>query len=214
MKYDRVKLTPAKRRETCAVLGSRFRILLSDAGLSPDQAAKLLHVTPRTIRYWISGRVMVPYAAYRLVRVMRLFELPCEGWDGWHMHSGKLWSPEGFGFTPHDSNWWSLLVRRASLFGQMYERDRQVDIALQRLSNANQTGGTPLAGGSRAASRSASAISVEPLDLHTSSGLTPKVAVLVTRHFSLIFGILPYSEMVDSLFAVDSDSIVGKGVLT
>ena len=97
-----------------------------------DAAAQLLHVTPRTVRYWISGQVTVPYAAYRLVRVMRLFELPCEGWEGWHMHSGKLWTPEGFGFTPKDQGWWSLLVRQARLFRQLIERDHQVAIALQR----------------------------------------------------------------------------------
>ena len=92
----------------------------------------MLHVTPRTIRYWISGTVTVPYAAYRLVRVMRLFELPCKGWEGWHMHSGKLWSPEGHGFTAHDSNWWGLLCSKARLFGEMYERERQFNMLMQR----------------------------------------------------------------------------------
>lgn len=48
------------------------------------------------------------------------------------MHSGKLWTPEGFGFTPKDQGWWSLLVRQARLFRQLAERDRQVAIALQR----------------------------------------------------------------------------------
>lgn len=95
----------------------------------------MLHVTPRTIRYWVSGRVTVPYAAFRLLRVMRLFELPMSGWEGWHMHSGKLWSPEGHGFIPSDSSWWGLLVRKAALFGEMYERDRQLDIAMQRTVN-------------------------------------------------------------------------------
>ena len=62
---------------------------------------------------------------------MRLFELPCEGWQGWHMHSGKLWTPEGFGFTPDCQSWWSLLVRQARLFRQMADRERQLDIAMQ-----------------------------------------------------------------------------------
>lgn len=93
----------------------------------------MLHVTPRTIRNWISGKVTVPYAAYKLVRVMRLFELPCTGWDGWCMHSGRLWSPEGHGFLPSDSSWWGLLVRKAALFQQMYERDRLVTAALQNM---------------------------------------------------------------------------------
>jgi hypothetical protein len=60
-----------------ATLGERFKILLLDAGLTPEQAGKELHVSPRTIRYWISGKVLVPYAAYKLIRIMRLFELPC-----------------------------------------------------------------------------------------------------------------------------------------
>ncbi len=126
MKYDRAKSTPKNRRETRALLGSRFKVLLADLGLSHDDAAKLLHVTPRTIKYWVSGAVLVPYAAYKLVRVMRLFELPCAGWEGWHMHSGRLWSPEGHGFVPTDSSWWGLLVRKARLFGVLYERDRQL----------------------------------------------------------------------------------------
>jgi hypothetical protein len=90
-------------------------------------------VTPRTIRYWISGKVLVPYAAYKLVRVMRLFELPCAGWDGWHMHSGRLWSPEGHGFLPGDSDWWGMLVRKAALFKPMYDRANQLDVAMQRM---------------------------------------------------------------------------------
>lgn len=135
MKYDMRKTTPRKTRETRALLGSRFKILLSDAGLTPEAAAQLLHVTPRTIRYWLSGTVTVPYAAYKLVRVMRLFELPCEGWQGWHMHSGKLWTPEGFGFTPDCQSWWSLLVRQARMFREISQRDRQLDIAMQRTLN-------------------------------------------------------------------------------
>ena len=145
MKYDRRKTNPSKARETRALQGSRFKILLADAGLSIDDAAKLLHVTPRTIRYWISGKVTVPYAAYKLLRVLRLFELPCVGWDGWHMHSGRLWSPEGHGFIPSDSTWWGLLVRKARMFGEMYDRDRQTNALLHRLAVAGRTVPTPAA---------------------------------------------------------------------
>lgn len=109
------------------MLASRFKVLLADAGLSIDEAGKLLHVTPRTVRYWISGKVGIPYAAYKLVRVLRWFELPGKEWAGWHMHSGKLWSPEGHGFNPHDSNWWGLLVRRSVLFSELYGRNRQLE---------------------------------------------------------------------------------------
>jgi hypothetical protein len=111
---------------------------MMDTGMTPESAAQLLHVTPRTIRYWISGRVTVPYAAYRLLRVMRLFELPMPGWEGWHMHSGKLWSPEGYGFTPQDSEWWSGLVRRARLFHQLYDRERSLTRALDKMTAGGQ----------------------------------------------------------------------------
>ena len=116
--------------------------MLADAGLNPEQAGKRLHVTPRTIRYWISGKVLVPYAAYKLVRIMRLFELPCEGWQGWHMHSGRLWSPEGYAFLPHDANWWSLLVRRADGFGRQYDRANQLAVVLQRLQGTGDAAET------------------------------------------------------------------------
>jgi hypothetical protein len=57
------------------------------------------------------------------------------GWEGWHMHSGKLWSPEGYGFTPADSEWWSNLVRKSRLFHVLYDRERQLDIAMQRMKD-------------------------------------------------------------------------------
>jgi DNA-binding transcriptional regulator YiaG len=44
--------------------------MCADAGLSIEETAKALHVTTRTVRYWISGRVGIPYAAYRLVRIL------------------------------------------------------------------------------------------------------------------------------------------------
>lgn len=114
------------------LLASRLKVMLADLGLTPETAAQALHVTPRTVRYWISGKTLVPYAAYRLLRVMAGAELPCPGWDGWHMHSGKLWSPEGHGFGPLDSSWWGLLVRKARLFGEMYDRDRQLSVLMAR----------------------------------------------------------------------------------
>lgn len=116
--------------ETRALIGARFKVLCADAGLSIDQAAQLLHVTPRTIRYWFSGKTWVPYAAYKLVRVMRYFELPGNEWRGWHFHSGRLWTPEGHGFTPRDSNWWGLLVRKAAMFHVLYDRSGKLERAL------------------------------------------------------------------------------------
>jgi hypothetical protein len=111
------------------LLGSRLKVMLADLGLNPDSAGKMLHVNPRTVRYWISGKTLVPYAAYRLLRILSGSELPATGWDGWHMHSGRLWSPEGHSFTAQDSAWWSLLVRQARCFKTVYDRNVMLELS-------------------------------------------------------------------------------------
>ncbi len=122
------------------LLASRLKVMLADLGLTPDTAAQALHVTPRTVRHWISGKTLVPYAAYRLLRLQTGAELPMPGWDGWHMHSGKLWSPEGHGFNPHDSSWWGLLVRKARLFKEMYDRETQLALVMARAGREPTSG--------------------------------------------------------------------------
>lgn len=136
------------------LLGSRLKVMMADLGLTPESAAQALHVSPRTVRYWISGKTLVPYAAYRLLRIMAGAELPSPGWDGWHMHSGKLWSPEGHGFIPSDSAWWGLLVRKARLFKELYDRETQLTYLLARAGRAPTAGETapPAPGASRTAS--------------------------------------------------------------
>lgn len=123
MKYDSAKGKPSKARQTRLLLSARLKIMLADLGLTPESAGKMLHVNPRTVRYWISGKTLIPYSAYRLLRILTGSELPCNGWDGWHMHSGKLWSPEGHAFMPNDSSWWGLLVRQARGFKTLYDRE-------------------------------------------------------------------------------------------
>ena len=100
--------------------------MLADLGLTPETAGKMLHVNPRTVRYWISGKTLIPYSAYRLLRILTGAELPCNGWDGWHMHSGQLWTPEGHGFKPNDSSWWGLLVRQARCFKTLADRETKL----------------------------------------------------------------------------------------
>ena len=94
--------------------------------------AQILHVTPRTVRYWFSGKTVVPFAAYKLLRILNRFELPGDAWAGWHMHSGKLWTPEGFSFEPQDGAWWSLIVRQARSFRSVYAELS----AMRRLSHS------------------------------------------------------------------------------
>lgn len=87
--------------------------------------AKLLHVTPRTLHNWISGRYDIPYAAFKLLRVLLRYELPHPKWEGWHFHGGKLYTPEGYSIAAHESSWWSLLLRRAEMFSTVYAQLNQ-----------------------------------------------------------------------------------------
>ena len=120
----------------------RFRAMLADFGLPHPEAAKLLHVSLRTLQNWLSGRHEVPYAAYKLVRLLRYMELPGDGWKGWHFAGGLLVTPEGRTIGPGDGSWWSLLVRQARCFQTMYRRSGQLERALMELAAQS---GRPLA---------------------------------------------------------------------
>lgn len=120
----------AKPAVSKKILAERFRRARHICGLTVPQAAKLLHVTPRTVHNWEAGTVRVPFAAYKLMRILRGVELPngCEllsnAWAGWRFHGDKLISPEGREFVGTDSAWWSLLVQRARLFGTLSAKAR------------------------------------------------------------------------------------------
>nr|WP_240964858.1 VC1465 family Xer recombination activation factor [Acidovorax sp. SRB_24] len=102
-------------------------------GLDLPGCAQLLHVTERTLHNWQSGKHDIPFAAYKLLRLLNRMDLPGPSWAGWCFHGGKLWSPEGRSFVGTDSSWWSLLVRRADCFGSMFKRSGQFEQALMAL---------------------------------------------------------------------------------
>ncbi len=134
MQQNRKRARAGKVRpgpETRLMLAARFRVLCADSGLNIDDVAKTLHVTPRTVRYWFSGKSAVPYAAYKLIRILRWWELPQKGFEGWTMHSGKLWTPEGRPIAPEDGGWWSLLIGQARMFRTMYRREAAVAKAMR-----------------------------------------------------------------------------------
>lgn len=108
--------------DTRAQLAYRFRAMYRNLGLDLAGCAKLLHVTERTLHNWQSGKHDIPFAAYKLLRLLNRMELPGESWAGWCFHGGKLWTPEGRSIAGTDSSWWSLLVRRAAMFDELYGR--------------------------------------------------------------------------------------------
>lgn len=85
----------------------KFRETRLLARLTQQEAACLLQVTERTIRLWESGHNAIPYAAYKLLRILTGYELPGTAWVGWSFSGDTLWSPERRGFTAaHLSYMW------------------------------------------------------------------------------------------------------------
>ena len=92
------------RQQTRKEQGARMRSMYLSLGMNRAACAKFLHVTERTLHNWESGQHAIPYTAYKLLRLHACHELPGKAWQGWRLHSGKLWTPEGHGLTPADVN--------------------------------------------------------------------------------------------------------------
>ncbi len=156
----------------------RFNSMLQQLGLSRAEAAKTLQVSDRTLHNWLSGHHAVPYAAYKLIRVLRHQEIPFKGWEGWHFSQGQLWTPEGFGFHGKDGSWWSLLVRQARAFNTVYQERNALLRQLNEIAPAHyeflmQHGRPPPRNSGLRAS-----------EAQPSSPVIPR-AVLVTPHYRL-----------------------------
>ena len=85
-----------KTRQIPAVEASRFRDTRFTCNLSVPAAAQLLRVSERTIHNWESGAARcrpVPYAAYRLLRIVRGGEFVHPSWKGWSVRGDTRCSP-------------------------------------------------------------------------------------------------------------------------
>lgn len=98
-------------------------------GLSTEACADLLHVTERTVRNWESGSSRIPYAAFKLMRVLRGGKFLGPEWSGWFVRYDKLVTPEGHEIRAHEFAWWSLLVRQAREFQRLMRERRQGELA-------------------------------------------------------------------------------------
>jgi transcriptional regulator with XRE-family HTH domain len=99
-----------------AQLGQRLRTARKSLGWSIPDASKYFQVTERTWHNWETGAHRIPFAVYKLCRVMAHMELPGESWKGWSFQAGNLVTPEGRIIQAKDGAWWSLLVRNANAF--------------------------------------------------------------------------------------------------
>jgi len=130
--------------ETRAQLGQRLHYARCKLGWSVADAGKYFQVTDRTWHNWENGSHRIPYAVYKLARVLARLELPSEAWAGWRIEGNLLITPEGRQITPQDGSWWSLLIRQARCFrSAMAEMTRLRLLVNEGL--AEQARGTPQA---------------------------------------------------------------------
>ncbi|MCE7914596.1 MAG: hypothetical protein DYH15_07915 [Nitrosomonas sp. PRO4] len=88
----------------------------------------MLHVTYRTMHNWESGRVQVPYAAFKLLRILTGFDLPGIAWRGWKLLGDVLVSPEGKNFTAGDLGYLSLTFAMARQWRLDQEKKRALGV--------------------------------------------------------------------------------------
>ncbi len=134
-------------------MGHRLRLSRCTLGWSLEQAAKYFQVTPRTWHNWEIGAHRIPFAVYKLCRVLARLELPGDAWAGWSFQGGALVTPEGRRIEPKESAWWSLMVHKARSFLVAHQEAAR----LRGLLAAAQQSSGPVAG-DRAAGGSAAGL--------------------------------------------------------
>ena len=96
----------------------QFRLARHRAGLTREQAAERLDVTLNTIRNWEEENSPVPYCAFKVMRLLGGYVLNGKSWEDWTMWKGKLYSPAGRSFEPHELLYVSNYFTAARLFLQ------------------------------------------------------------------------------------------------
>lgn len=111
-----------KRKPYAPIDPDKFRYTRELARMSREEAACALHVTPRTVQLWENGTNAIPYAAYKLLRILSGYDLPGSGWQDWCLHSGYLWSPAGDRFDPARLSYLANPLAMADMWRKDYER--------------------------------------------------------------------------------------------
>jgi len=108
-----VKKRKYRRKPFKPISHEKLRETRIVSGFSKKEAANMVFVTERTWHNWESGRIRVPYAVFKLFRVLTGFELPGDAWRDWMLQGDVLISPEGKNFSASDLNYLSLTVAMA-----------------------------------------------------------------------------------------------------
>ena len=193
MKYSH----SSKHRKSCAhdpdyraQLGYRLRAARCTLGWSIADAAKYFQVTERTWHNWESGAHRIPFAVYKLCRVLARIELPGDAWAGWSFQGGALITPEGRQIEPKDGAWWSLLVRNARSFITAYNEATRLRLLLAQIQAGDGKSAEGGSTGCESAPESAAGaglvtyktmqktLSTEPINRHQDDVIMPSWPIL------------------------------------
>jgi len=128
----------ATRQRRCYIDPCRFQATRKSAALTLQACADLLCVAKRTVINWEKGRSRIPYSAFKLVRIMRHYELP-EPWDGWRIYRGELWSPADQVFSLSGMGYLALVFQTARAYKTLA---RQVASRPSPVANESGQGNT------------------------------------------------------------------------
>lgn len=110
-----------KRKPYKPVSESRFKETRLLAGMTRQQVAKLLFVTLRTVQLWEAGKVKIPYAAFKLLRIHTGYELPGGAWKGFKLLGDTLLvTPEGKNLSAGSLGYLSLIFAMAQQWRREY----------------------------------------------------------------------------------------------
>ncbi len=133
------------KRQRFPVAAWRFREARLQCALSVDACADLLRISDRTVRNWESGQTRIPYAAYKLLRVLKGGRyLAHPHWREFMVQGPVLVTPEGHRFEAGELGWWSLLVRQARAFRDLLQREQGQQEAPSGRVSARETLGLSL----------------------------------------------------------------------
>jgi len=83
-------------------LAEDFILVRHVACLSQKNVATMLHVSLKTVMNWENEKTTIPYAAFKLLRIMTNYELPGKEWEGWSIRGGALFNPSGRQYQSHE----------------------------------------------------------------------------------------------------------------
>lgn len=92
----------------------------------------MLHVTRKTVENWESGKTTIPYAAFKLLRIMTNYELPGKEWEGWSIRGGALFNPSGRQYQSHELFYIGNMFQMARYWIAEREKAREVEKQLKR----------------------------------------------------------------------------------